>query len=525
MYLRSNMCPITNQIRIFFFLLVFIFSPSCQEIKIEEGWISLPAGANIEDIIKAAALVTPAPRQIAWQKLEFTAFIHFGPNTFTGRQWGTGQEDPTVFAPSEMDTDQWVKVCQDAGMKLILITAKHHDGFCLWPSQYTEHSVKNSPWREGKGDVIAELADSCRKYNMKLGIYLSPWDRHEASYGDSRAYNRFFINQLEELLSNYGEISEVWFDGACGEGPNGKRQIYDWESYYRMVRKLQPNAVIAICGPDVRWCGNEAGKTRLSEWSVIPMLPDKIRRQGADPAFARMQEDGYIEDLGSLEKLKNARVLAWYPAEVNTSIRPSWFYDPCEDDEVKSLQELMDIYFGSVGGNSVFLLNIPPDKRGLIHENDALRLREIGRFLKQTFNDNLAEEAVISATETKEDDLLYSADNILDGDSSTYWMPDEGTTAAVIELDLGERKKFNTIVLQEYIPKGQRIEVFQVEILGNDGWEELVRSTTVGYKRILRFAPVAAQKLRIKITKSRVCPVLSSIGVYLSPDLSRLGKR
>jgi len=502
-----------------FFLPALLFLSSCQRIEIEEGRVFLSPEADIHEIIKAAASVTPSDRQIAWQELEFTAFIHFGPNTFTGRQWGTGQEDPAVFAPTELDTDQWVRVCRDAGMKLIIITAKHHDGFCLWPSQYTEYSVKNSSWREGKGDLIAELADSCRKYSLKLGIYLSPWDRHEKTYGDSPAYNRFFINQLKELLTNYGEITEVWFDGACGEGPNGKRQVYDWEAYYRVVRKLQPDAVIAVCGPDVRWCGNEAGKTRPSEWSVIPMMPDKIRREDADPAFARMQEDGHLEDLGSRKKLKNARVLAWYPAEVNTSIRPSWFYDLREDNKVKSLRELLNIYFSSVGGNSVFLLNIPPDTRGLIHENDACRLQEIGRFLRVTFDEDLAERAIVSVAETKDNNPLYSAENLIDGNTASYWMPDENTESAVIALNLKKRKKFNTIVLQEYIPKGQRIESFQVDFWDGFEWVELARSTTVGYKRILRFEQVSAQKLRIIINKSRLCPTLSGIGIYLGPEL------
>lgn len=501
------------------FLPALLFFSSCHRIEIEERRVFLPPDADIEEIVEAAALVIPSERQISWQELEFTAFIHFGPNTFTGHQWGTGQEDPAVFAPTELDTDQWVKVCQEAGMKLIIITAKHHDGFCLWPSQYTEHSVKNSPWRGGKGDLVAELADSCRKYNMKLGIYLSPWDRHEPTYGDSPAYNQFFINQLKELMTNYGEIIEVWFDGACGEGPNGKRQIYDWEAYYRVVRELQPLAVIAICGPDVRWCGNEAGKTRPSEWSVIPMMPEGMRRQDADPAFARMQEDGYLEDLGGRKKLEKARVLAWFPAEVNTSIRPSWFYDPREDNQVKSLTELLDIYFGSVGGNSVFLLNIPPDKRGLIHENDVHRLQEIGRFLRDTFDEDLAEGALVSVPETKDNDPLYSAENLIDGNTASYWMPNEGTESAVIELDLGKSKMFNTIVLQEYILKGQRIEAFQVEFRDGFEWVELVRSTTVGYKRMLRFAPVSARKLRIKLIKSRLCPTLSGIGIYLSPEL------
>jgi alpha-L-fucosidase len=476
--------------------------------------LSASEKASLNDKIARAARITPSERQLAWQELEFIAFIHFGPNTFTGRQWGTGKEDPAVFSPTQLDTDQWVRVCRDAGMKIIILTAKHHDGFCLWPSRYTKHSVKNSPWKEGKGDVVANLAASCRKAGMRLGIYLSPWDRHEPTYGDSPAYNQYFTNQLEELLTNYGEITEVWFDGACGEGPNGKRQVYDWDAYYRVVHRLQPDAVIAICGPDVRWCGNEAGKARDSEWSVIPMLPEGDFREEADPAFERMMEDGHLMDLGSRDKILKASRLAWFPAEVNTSIRPSWFYDPAEDDKVKSLDELLDIYYGAVGGNAVFLLNFPPDRRGLIHENDARRLREMGQVLEVTFKENLALDAQAAASEIRDGGLRYAAQNILDGDKDSYWMPNDGTTSATIEIHLDEKKTFNTLMLQEAIQQGQRVESFVVEAWKNGIWEEFARSTAIGYKRLLRFDDVTTDRVRIRFTASRLCPTLSNFGLF-----------
>lgn len=486
----------------------------CCDSGNEKRTLTVYERTGLNDKIARAARVTPSSRQLAWQELEFIAFIHFGPNTFTGRQWGTGEEDPVVFDPTRLDTDQWVRVCQDAGMKMIILTAKHHDGFCLWPSRYTEHSVKNSPWKDGKGDIVADLAASCRKAGLRLGIYLSPWDRHEPTYGDSPAYNQYFINQLKELMTNYGEITEVWFDGACGEGPNGKRQVYDWDAYYRVVRRLQPGAVIAICGPDVRWCGNEAGKTRDSEWSVIPMLPEGEVRGKADPAFGRMMEDGHLMDLGSRRKILKASRLAWFPAEVNTSIRPSWFYDPAEDGKVKSLDELLDIYYGAVGGNAVFLLNIPPDRRGLIHENDARRLRDMGKVLEATFRKNLALHAKATASEIRDGDRRYAAQKTVDGNKDTFWMPNDGTTSAIVEILLDEKETFNTLMLQEAIQQGQRVESFIVEAWKNGTWEEFARSTTIGYKRLLRFDDVTTDKVRIRFTASRLYPTLSNFGLF-----------
>jgi len=441
---------------------------------------------------RAAMNVVPSPRQIAWQELEFIGFVHFGINTFTDREWGDGSEDPALFNPTDFDADQWVQVFKDAGIRMLILTAKHHDGFCLWPSRYTEHSVKHSPWRNGRGDVVREVADACRRGGIRFGVYLSPWDRNCPLYGDSPAYNRYFVNQLRELLSGYGEISEVWFDGACGEGPNGKRQVYDWQAYYKVVRELQPDAVIAICGPDVRWVGNESGVARETEWSV----------QKPNPAF-HGRSDGWV----------------WWPAECDVSIRPGWFYHASQDDKVKSLQHLLDIYYKSVGRNAVLLLNVPPDLRGRIHEADAQRLRELRKVLDETFRIDLAHGARTSANSAAPE---HPVDSVVDGDPDTYWTPDNEAPPFSVTLDLGGLKTFNCLLLQEYIPRGQRVEEFRIEAAGDDGdqWREIARGTTIGYKRLLPLKPdVRASRLRVVITASRGAPMLRRIGLFHAPML------
>ena len=328
--------------------------------------------------------VVPSPRQLAHQKLEFYAFIHFTVNTFTGREWGNGSEDPAIFNPEKLDAEQWARAVKSAGMRGMILTCKHHDGFCLWPSKLTDHSVASSPFRGGHGDVVREVSDACRKTGLRFGIYLSPWDRNSPLYGQGKAYDDYFVAQLTELLTGYGDIFSVWFDGACGEGPNGKKQVYDWERYYAVIRELQPDACISVCGPDVRWCGNEAGYTRPSEWSVVPartreteMIASKSQ-QADDESFRLRKISAWDADLGSREILQDEERLVWYPAEVNTSIRPGWFWHPEENDKVRPLDELIHIYMNSVGGNATFLLNIPPTNEGLFHENDVKRLEEIG---------------------------------------------------------------------------------------------------------------------------------------------------
>jgi alpha-L-fucosidase len=317
-----------------------------------------------EQIIAKAANVIPSPRQYDWQKLELTGFIHFGINTFNEVEWGQSFTNITLFNPEKIDVKQWVSVFKDAGFKLIILTTKHHDGFCLWPTKYTDYNISNTPFQNGKGDIVRDLSNACREAGIKFGVYLSPWDMHEKSYGTPE-YNIYFMNQLTELLTNYGEISEVWFDGACGEGPNGKKQVYDWNAYYKLIRELQPNAVIAVSGPDVRWVGTESGYGRQTEWSVLPgsnldqnAIAENSQQQSLDGAFT--PRDLMDEDLGSREKLKDATSLVWYPAEIDVSIRPRWFFHQGDDKLVKSPQKLVDIYYNSVGLNGVLLLNIPP---------------------------------------------------------------------------------------------------------------------------------------------------------------------
>ena len=473
----------------------------------------------MDSIIYRAAHVTPSDRQLAWQELEFTAFIHYTVNAFTDREWGDGTESPSIFNPTQLDARQWVGACKDAGMRGLILTAKHHDGFCLWPSAYTDHSVKSSPFRDGKGDLVREVADACDELGLKLGLYLSPWDRHEPTYGDSPAYNEHFRNQLTELCTNYGDLYCLWFDGACGEGPNGKRQVYDWNSYYRLIRELQPGACISICGPDVRWCGNEAGHCRPSEWSVVPnhlqdqeKIADKSQ-QTDDAEFAR-RVDTQDDDLGSREKVMAADDLIWFPAEVDTSIRPGWFYHAHEDDKVKTVEHLLDVYYSSVGGNAVLLLNLPPDRRGLVHETDVQRLRELGRILRETFDENLAGGANATASEVG---AGHRPANALDGDTRTFWRPEEVSETGWLEVDMGRPVTFDRAMVQECIREGQRIEAFRLEAWDDGEWHEFARDTTVGYKQLLRFEPVTAQRVRMVIEESRWCPTVANFGLYKTP--------
>lgn len=470
--------------------------------------------------IREAAQVVPSDRQAAWQELEFYGFIHFTVNTFYDREWGDGSESPADFAPSALDARQWVEVARDAGMKGLILTCKHHDGFCLWPSAYTDHSVQSSPWRGGSGDLVRETAEACREYGLKFGIYLSPWDRHEQSYGDSDAYNDFFVHQLEELLTGYGEIFSVWFDGACGEGPNGKKQVYDWERYYAAIRRHQPGAVISVCGPDVRWCGNEAGHTRTSEWSVVPAsLRDNEKIQANsqtedDRQFAsRINSDE--DDLGSRAVIGQADALVWYPAEVNTSIRPGWFYHASEDEQVKSADTLMDLYERAVGGNSCFLLNLPPDRRGLIHEKDVRELAELGRRIRETYGNDLAVGASVAASTFRAEQAGLLAS---DGDSQTWWEAEEGAEQAVLDIEWEAERTFDRVALMEQILRGQRIEAFAIEIPDEEGnWANIHRGTVVGHKAICRLErPRTARRLRVIIERSRLSPTLRQVGVYQS---------
>ena len=447
-----------------------------------------------EQKLKLAARLVPTKQQYEWQNLELTAFIHFGINTFTGREWGDGSESPELFNPTDFNAEQWVVALKEGGFKMVILTAKHHDGFCLWPTKTTEHSVAHSPWRDGAGDVVRELKNAADKHEMKFGVYLSPWDRNAQSYGDSPAYNQLFVDQLTELLSNYGEVHEVWFDGANGEGPNGKKQMYDWEAYYHVIDSLQPNAVKAIMGDDVRWVGNETGLGRETEWSVTPLRADI--HDNAVEENNRLEISATAKDLGSRKLIEKAKSIYWYPSEVDVSIRPGWFYHPEQDSQVKTLEHLVDIYYQSVGMNSVLLLNIPPDTRGLIHEVDAARLKEFGQYINETFADNKMAE------------------------THTYWKARNGDYK---EYKIKEGETINTILLKEDIQKGQRVEVFKVEGLIDGEWKKLAEGTTIGYKRLLRFDDVAPEKIRITLIEARFSANISEIGAYYAAPFNEEG--
>lgn len=453
--------------------------------------LEFPAGATLDQKVAMAARLVPSPQQLEWQQMELTAFLHFGINTFTDREWGDGTEDPALFNPTELDAEQWVRTLKDAGFKMVLLTAKHHDGFCLWPTKTTRHSVVSSPWKEGKGDVVKELRDACTKYGMKFGVYLSPWDRNAECYGDSPRYNQFFIEQLTELLTNYGEVHEVWFDGANGEGPSGKKQEYDWDAFYKTIQRLQPKAVMAIMGDDVRWVGNEKGIGRETEWSATVLTPGIYARSAENNK--RLGVFGKAKDLGSRQMLTNATELFWYPSEVDVSIRPGWFWHEKENDKVKSLKHLTDIYFQSVGYNSVLLLNIPPDRRGLIHEADVARLREFAAYRRQTFANNAVQNG------------------------QTLWTAHAGEQR---EYALKPGSTINVVLLQEDIACGQRVEDFMVEARVGGTWQQLGKGTTVGYKRMLRFPAVEADAIRLTIGQTRLEANIANVAAYYAEPVA-----
>lgn len=490
MMINSNL-EIKKLLPILIVVAIFILTACNQRANTYfEKELTFPDLLTSDQKVKLSAYVVPTESQYDWQNLELTAFIHFGINTFTGKEWGDGNEDPKLFNPTNFDAEQWVVSLQDAGFKMIILTAKHHDGFCLWPTQTTNHSVRSSSWLNGKGDVVKAVKDACDKYDMKFGVYLSPWDRNAESYGDSPAYNRMFVQQLTELLTNYGEIHEVWFDGANGEGPNGKVQEYDWARFYNVIDSLQPKSVKAIMGDDVRWVGNESGLGRATEWSVTPLQPDINKTIVTENN--RLNITPTSEDLGSNELIIESKSIYWYPSEVDVSIRPGWFYHPEQDHHVKTLPELVDIYFQSVGMNSVLLLNVPPDKRGLLHEIDVDHLQQFGAYIRSTFKN----------------------EKLIDGE--VEWKARSGATK---EFNIIQGDIVNTVLLQEDILKGQRVEEFTVEGLVNDEWIKITEGTTIGYKRLLRFNDTQATKIRITIDETRDIANIKKVGAYYAPVL------
>lgn len=454
----------------------------------------------------------PSEKQMRWHEMEFYAFIHFSINTFTDQEWGEGGNDPKLFNPTNLDCRQWARICKEAGMKGVILTAKHHDGFCLWPSAYTEYSVKKSPWRNGKGDLVRELSDACKEYGLKLGVYLSPWDRNRADYG-SASYVTYFRNQLKELLTQYGDIFEVWFDGANGGwgyygGAKENRWIdrsvyYDWAKTIKMVRELQPNAIIwNECGPDIRWCGNEGGSIGETNWCTFnageftPGIPEfEVLRFG--------RENGSD----------------WIPGEVNVSIRPGWFYHQHEDGKVKTLPQLLDIYYNSIGRGSTWLLNFPIDKEGRIHANDEKAVLELRKALDEAFAVNLCKKARAEADNVRGESRRYAAAMAIDNKKDTYWATDDDVKQASLIIEFKKPTAFNRVLLQEYIRLGQRVKSFKLEAEVEGKWQELAAETTIGYKRILRFPTVTASRVRLSILDAKACPLISNIEIYHAPQV------
>ena len=446
--------------------------------------------------------------QLRWHEMETNAFIHFTINTFTDKEWGFGDESPSLFNPTDANVEQWITTLRDAGFKAVILTTKHHDGFCLWPSQYTDHTIAKSPYKNGKGDIVREVADACHKYGLQFGIYMSPWDRNRADYGQP-SYVEYYRDQLKELFTSYGPVFEMWFDGANGGdgyygGANEKRQIngavyYDWPTTLNIVRQYEPEVIFfSDAGPGVRWVGNERGIAGETNWNTIS--PDTL--------FAGKAGIENLLNMGSESGT------SWIPAEVDVSIRPGWFYHQQEDSLVKSPEKLFEIYLTSVGRGSTLLLNVPPDKRGLIHERDVQVLREWKALRDREFKTNLASSASVSVSAVRGDDERYDATRVTDGDKETYWATDDDETTGSITLKFSQAQVVKYVTLQEYIKLGQRVEKFTIEAFNGEEWKPVTSGTTIGYKRILKFDPVVAEQIRINIIAAKACPLISNVEVY-----------
>lgn len=447
---------------------------------------------ELKEFLHNASHVKPSAKQLRMlRETPFYAFVHFSPNTYTNKEWGDGTEDPEIFNPTELDCEQWVRAIKSAGMKGVVLTAKHHDGFCLWQTEYTEHSMKNSPYKNGKGDIVKETAEACKKYGLKFGFYLSPWDRNSKLYGTDE-YNTYYKNQLTELLTNYGEIFYVWFDGACGEGPNGKKQVYDFEGYIELIEKYQPDAAVFHDTGIIRWCGNEAGKAPYAQWAVVPgelCSMNKPQTEGAlvdgDLSF------NYNSDIaiGSLETIIYSKGLVFAPAEMDMSIRPGWFYH--ENEKPHSLERLFNTYLNSVGNNTTFNLNIPPMPNGRFNEADVERLKELGEMLENEFGTDLAENCEIEV------------------------LPGFSETQPEFIVKLNGVKKVKYVELAERISEGQRISNFAIHLKNKDGYfDKAAQGTTVGSRKIVKIDPTETDEIKIRIMASRDVPDLEWIKVY-----------
>jgi alpha-L-fucosidase len=491
--------------------LKLILTMNCKRILviILTALISLNLFAQIKTVLPPAPVYPiPSVAQMKWHEMELNAFVHFTTNTFTDKEWGYGDESEKVFNPTTLNAEQWAKTLKDAGFKQMILTCKHHDGFCLWPSKYTEHSVKNSLYKKGKGDVVREASDAAKKYGLKFGVYLSPWDRNRADYG-TPAYITYYRNQLKELFTNYGPVFEMWFDGANGGdgyygGARETRKIndatyYDWPTTLKLVRSMQPNVIFfSDAGPGVRWVGNESGIAGETNWNTI----------STDTLYAGKPGVEKLLNIGSPDGNQ------WIPAEVDVSIRPGWFYHAKEDSLVKTPEQLFKIYLTSVGRGSTLLLNVPPDRRGLFHENDVKALQGFRKLLNREFAVNHAKNAEVTASSCRGNAKMFSAANIADGNKNTYWATDDDVTTGSFEIQLAKTSPVKYILMQEYIKLGQRVKAFTVEVWKDNGWKEVAAGTTIGYKRILKIAPVETNKLRVSIKDSKACPLISNVEVY-----------
>ena len=448
---------------------------------------------ELKEFLKIAANVKPDHTQLArLRETPFYAFVHFSPNTYTNLEWGDGTEDPTIFNPTELDCEQWVKAVKSAGMKGLILTAKHHDGFCLWQTKYTEHSMKNSPYKNGKGDIVKECADACKKYGIRFGFYLSPWDRNSKYYGTDE-YNNYYVNQLTELLTNYGEIFHVWFDNACGEGPNGKKQVYDFDRYIKTIRKYQPNATFFNDKGGMRWCGNEAGSAAHAQWCVVPYELCSIseHKTEVEPLMEGSLDDIRNNDvaLGSIANIMYSKALTFCPAETDMSIRPGWFYH--ENEEPHSLDRLFNTYLRTVGGNTTFNLNIPPMPNGKFNEKDVNRLKELGDKINAEFGTNLAEDAEITENKT----------------SDSY------QTEFIVKLK--NKCKVKYLDIAETIAEGQKVESFKIYSKNDDNlWNFEEHGTTIGSRKIVALDDVTTDELKVQITSARDTVKLDWVKVY-----------
>jgi alpha-L-fucosidase len=455
----------------------------------------------------------PSPRQLKWHTMETYAFLHFTVNTFTDKEWGNGDEDPSIFNPTAFDAEAIVSALAAGGMTGAILTAKHHDGFCLWPTRTTDHSVRNSRWRGGKGDVVRDISRAARGAGLRFGVYLSPWDRNNPHYGTPE-YVRTYREQLRELLTGYGSIFEVWHDGANGgDGYYGgarerrlidKRTYYQWPETWALVRSLQPDAAIfSDVGPDIRWVGNEKGYANETCWETF--TPVGENGGPASPGDVRTSE--------STTGTRNGA--SWLPPECDVSIRPGWFWHPRENDRVKSPAQLFDLYFKSVGRGGSLLLNVPPDRRGLLHENDIASLAAFGKLRREAFATDLTRGARAEASNVRGGRIEFGPQRLLDGDRDTYWSTDDRVTSAWAVLDLRERRSFNVARLRENIRLGQRVEAFAIDTWDRGDWRTIAEGTSIGPCRLIRTSePVTTTRVRLRVTKSPVCPALSEFSLF-----------